>query len=118
MKFGNPGERLRKKKWNLDELPKFEKNFYTEHPEVQRMSQVGLYLLPTRAVVPRGFNSVLFLSLFPRAVRDGRFSEKEGDHFKRLRVSQGDCGFSPGAIPSSVNPPLAFISFALCLPEA
>lgn len=42
MKFGNPGERLRKKRWNLDELPKFEKNFYTEHPEVQRMSQVNL----------------------------------------------------------------------------
>ncbi|XP_017272481.1 probable ATP-dependent RNA helicase DDX17 [Kryptolebias marmoratus] len=39
MKFGNPGERLRKKRWNLDELPKFEKNFYTEHPEVQRMGQ-------------------------------------------------------------------------------
>ncbi|KAM4584577.1 putative ATP-dependent RNA helicase DDX17 [Odontesthes bonariensis] len=39
MKFGNPGERLRKKRWNLDELPKFEKNFYTEHPEVQRMDQ-------------------------------------------------------------------------------
>ncbi|KAM6966608.1 putative ATP-dependent RNA helicase DDX17 [Tautogolabrus adspersus] len=38
-KFGNPGERLRKKRWDLDELPKFEKNFYTEHPEVQRMSQ-------------------------------------------------------------------------------
>ena len=40
MKFGNPGDRLRKKKWNLDELPKFEKNFYNEHPEVQRLSQV------------------------------------------------------------------------------
>ncbi|KAK7913558.1 hypothetical protein WMY93_013769 [Mugilogobius chulae] len=39
MKFGNPGDRLRKKRWNLDELPKFEKNFYTEHQEVQRMSQ-------------------------------------------------------------------------------
>uniref|UniRef100_A0A667XSG6 RNA helicase n=1 Tax=Myripristis murdjan TaxID=586833 RepID=A0A667XSG6_9TELE len=38
-KFGNPGDRLRKKKWDLDELPKFEKNFYSEHPEVQRMSQ-------------------------------------------------------------------------------
>ncbi|XP_049601992.1 probable ATP-dependent RNA helicase DDX17 [Syngnathus scovelli] len=38
-KFGSPGERLRKKRWDLDELPKFEKNFYTEHPEVQRMSQ-------------------------------------------------------------------------------
>ncbi|XP_048102007.1 probable ATP-dependent RNA helicase DDX17 [Alosa alosa] len=41
-KFGNPGERLRKKKWDLDELPKFEKNFYTENPEVQRMSQYEL----------------------------------------------------------------------------
>uniref|UniRef100_A0A8C7F683 RNA helicase n=1 Tax=Oncorhynchus kisutch TaxID=8019 RepID=A0A8C7F683_ONCKI len=39
-KFGNPGERLRKKKWDLDELPKFEKNFYNEHPELQRMTQV------------------------------------------------------------------------------
>ncbi|XP_073329454.1 probable ATP-dependent RNA helicase DDX17 [Pagrus major] len=39
MKFGNPGERLRKKRWNLDDLPKFEKNFYTEHPDIQRMSQ-------------------------------------------------------------------------------
>lgn len=47
MKFGNPGERLRKKRWNLDELPKFEKNFYTEPPEVQRMSQVIFYSLST-----------------------------------------------------------------------
>ncbi|XP_030591255.1 probable ATP-dependent RNA helicase DDX17 [Archocentrus centrarchus] len=38
-KFGNPGDRLRKKRWDLNELPKFEKNFYNEHPEVQRMSQ-------------------------------------------------------------------------------
>ncbi|KAL6455623.1 hypothetical protein MHYP_G00354740 [Metynnis hypsauchen] len=38
-KFGNPGDRLRKKKWDLDELPKFEKNFYSEHIEVQRMTQ-------------------------------------------------------------------------------
>ncbi|XP_061079058.1 probable ATP-dependent RNA helicase DDX17 [Conger conger] len=41
-KFGNPGERLRKKKWDLEELPKFEKNFYTEHPDVQRMSQYDM----------------------------------------------------------------------------
>lgn len=39
-KFGNPGDRLRKKRWDLNELPKFEKNFYNEHPEVERMSQV------------------------------------------------------------------------------
>ncbi|XP_034045517.1 probable ATP-dependent RNA helicase DDX17 [Thalassophryne amazonica] len=41
-KFGNPGERLRKKRWDLNELPKFEKNFYTEHPEVQRMGQYDI----------------------------------------------------------------------------
>uniref|UniRef100_A0AAQ6AAY5 RNA helicase n=1 Tax=Amphiprion ocellaris TaxID=80972 RepID=A0AAQ6AAY5_AMPOC len=39
-KFGNPGERLRKKHWNLDELPKFEKNFYQQHPDVARRSAV------------------------------------------------------------------------------
>lgn len=39
-KFRNPGERLRKKRWDLNELPKFEKNFYNENSEVQRMSQV------------------------------------------------------------------------------
>ncbi|XP_048847119.1 probable ATP-dependent RNA helicase DDX5 isoform X1 [Brienomyrus brachyistius] len=37
-KYGNPGERLRKKHWNLEELPKFEKNFYQEHPDVTRRS--------------------------------------------------------------------------------
>ncbi|XP_054615868.1 probable ATP-dependent RNA helicase DDX17 isoform X5 [Dunckerocampus dactyliophorus] len=41
-RFGNPGDRLRKKRWDLNELPKFEKNFYTEHPEVQRMSQYDI----------------------------------------------------------------------------
>uniref|UniRef100_UPI003AAE41CB probable ATP-dependent RNA helicase DDX17 isoform X3 n=1 Tax=Centroberyx gerrardi TaxID=166262 RepID=UPI003AAE41CB len=41
-KFGNPGDRLRKKKWDLNELPKFEKNFYSEHPEVQRLSQYDI----------------------------------------------------------------------------
>lgn len=40
-KFGNPGDRLRKRHWNLDELPKFEKNFYKEHPEVTRRSMVS-----------------------------------------------------------------------------
>uniref|UniRef100_A0A3Q3Q4B4 RNA helicase n=1 Tax=Monopterus albus TaxID=43700 RepID=A0A3Q3Q4B4_MONAL len=35
-KFGNPGDRLRKKQWNLDELPKFEKNFYQQHSDVAR----------------------------------------------------------------------------------
>lgn len=55
MKFGNPGERLRKKRWNLDELPKFEKNFYTEHPEVQHISQVNFKIL-TPEVILKGPN--------------------------------------------------------------
>lgn len=37
-KFGNPGDRLRKKKWDLSTLPKFEKNFYVEHAEVARIT--------------------------------------------------------------------------------
>ncbi|XP_057699224.1 probable ATP-dependent RNA helicase DDX5 [Corythoichthys intestinalis] len=37
-KFGNPGDRLRKRHWNLDALPKFQKNFYQEHPDVTRRS--------------------------------------------------------------------------------
>ncbi|XP_061740570.1 probable ATP-dependent RNA helicase DDX17 [Nerophis ophidion] len=41
-RFGNPGDRLRKKRWDLNALPKFEKNFYTEHPEVQRMTQYDI----------------------------------------------------------------------------
>lgn len=41
-KFGNPGERLRKKHWNLDELPKFEKNFYQEHPDTSHRALVRL----------------------------------------------------------------------------
>lgn len=43
-KFGNPGDRLRKKQWNLDELPKFEKNFYQQHPDVARRSMVRAML--------------------------------------------------------------------------
>ncbi|XP_077426023.1 putative ATP-dependent RNA helicase DDX5 [Vanacampus margaritifer] len=35
-KFGNPGDRLRKKHWNLDELPKFQKDFYQEHADATR----------------------------------------------------------------------------------
>lgn len=39
-KYGNPGDRLRKKHWNLDELPKFEKDFYQQHPDAARRSLV------------------------------------------------------------------------------
>ncbi|CAL8285816.1 unnamed protein product [Boreogadus saida] len=54
-KYGNPGERLRKKHWNLDELPKFEKNFYQPHPDVVRRppQEVELYRR-TKAVTVKG----------------------------------------------------------------
>ncbi|XP_064594732.1 probable ATP-dependent RNA helicase DDX5 isoform X2 [Liolophura sinensis] len=35
-KNSQPGERLRKPKWDMSRLPKFEKNFYVEHPNVTR----------------------------------------------------------------------------------
>ncbi len=56
-KFGNPGERLRKKHWNMDELPKFEKNFYQEHPEVARRTPVSKHAMQLGV----GFFHVLFI---------------------------------------------------------
>ena len=37
-KFDMSGKNLRKPKWNLSELPQFEKNFYREHINVQNRS--------------------------------------------------------------------------------
>nr|KAF6415469.1 DEAD-box helicase 5 [Molossus molossus] len=56
-KFGNPGEKLVKKKWNLDELPKFEKNFYQEHPELARRTaqEVETYRR-SKEITVRGHN--------------------------------------------------------------
>lgn len=34
----SPGQHLRKPKWDLDALPKFKKDFYREHPNVQNRS--------------------------------------------------------------------------------
>lgn len=33
-KFGQPGERLKKPRWDLEKLAPFKKNFYREHPDV------------------------------------------------------------------------------------
>ncbi|XP_073500339.1 probable ATP-dependent RNA helicase DDX17 isoform X2 [Phyllobates terribilis] len=56
-KFGNPGERLRKKRWDLNELPKFEKNFYTEHPEVLHMAMHEVEeLRRKKEITVRGIN--------------------------------------------------------------
>ncbi|XP_022315716.1 uncharacterized protein LOC111119633 isoform X2 [Crassostrea virginica] len=37
-----PGENLRKPRWDLSRLPKFEKNFYVEHPGVSSRSQMDI----------------------------------------------------------------------------
>ena len=38
----SPGQMLRKPKWDLDALPKFKKDLYREHPNVQNRSMVGI----------------------------------------------------------------------------
>ncbi|GBO27481.1 hypothetical protein AVEN_259525-1 [Araneus ventricosus] len=40
LKGKQPGERLRKPRWDMSKLMPFQKNFYHEHPNVQRRSQV------------------------------------------------------------------------------
>lgn len=42
-----------KKKWNLDELPKFEKNFYQEHPDLARRTAVSDRLIPVVSSISR-----------------------------------------------------------------
>lgn len=37
----SPGQYLRKPKWDPDSLPRFEKNFYREHANVQMRSMVS-----------------------------------------------------------------------------
>ncbi|XP_038064445.1 probable ATP-dependent RNA helicase DDX17 isoform X2 [Patiria miniata] len=41
-KFGQPGERLRKPRWDQAKLTPFEKNFYKEHPDVSNRPQVDI----------------------------------------------------------------------------
>lgn len=40
--YSGPGATLRKPRWDVDSLPKFEKNFYKEHPNVQARSQLDV----------------------------------------------------------------------------
>ena len=41
MKGSQPGERLRKPRWDMERLPKFEKNFYNELPVTAQRSDVS-----------------------------------------------------------------------------
>ncbi|XP_068118959.1 probable ATP-dependent RNA helicase DDX5 isoform X2 [Hyperolius riggenbachi] len=56
-KYGNPGERLVKKKWNLETLPKFEKNFYQESPDAARRTpqEIEQYRR-SKEITVRGYN--------------------------------------------------------------
>lgn len=40
-KGSQPGSNLRKPKWDMERLPKLEKNFYVEHPRVANRSPVS-----------------------------------------------------------------------------
>ena len=40
-KFNQPGSSLRKPRWDMDSLPRFDKNFYREHPNVQARTAVS-----------------------------------------------------------------------------
>lgn len=40
LKNSQPGERLRRPKWDMAKLPKFQKDFYQEHPNVASRTMV------------------------------------------------------------------------------
>ena len=40
---GQPGSTLRKPRWDLSRLPRFEKDFYREHPDVANRTQVNYH---------------------------------------------------------------------------
>ena len=42
MKGSQPGQSLRKPRWDMETLQKFEKNFYSEHPAVANRSPVSV----------------------------------------------------------------------------
>ena len=43
--YNGPGASLRKPRWDMNSLPRFEKNFYREHPAVQARSNVHLFVV-------------------------------------------------------------------------
>ena len=48
MKGSQPGERLRKPKWDMARLPRFEKNFYVEHQQVSTRTEVSTHYYKLR----------------------------------------------------------------------
>ncbi|XP_045214081.2 uncharacterized protein LOC123564505 isoform X2 [Mercenaria mercenaria] len=56
-KGSQPGASLRKPKWEMDRLPKFEKNFYVEHPRVTNRSPMEIQAyLSTHSITSHGQN--------------------------------------------------------------
>lgn len=49
-KGSQPGSNLRKPKWDLTRLSKFEKNFYVEHPKVANRSPVSRMHVTNKSV--------------------------------------------------------------------
>ena len=45
LKGTQPGQGLKKPRWDIHKLPKFEKNFYREHPAVTRRNHVRFFIL-------------------------------------------------------------------------
>lgn len=110
-KFGNPGDRLRKKKWDLSELPKFEKNFYSEHTEIQRMSQVRKWHTAFFwFTYPFGIPSIYisnvsncFFTPICFTVWDGRVSQEKRDHCQGLWVPEASTTLPSGTVSSWVT---------------
>ncbi|XP_022105084.1 probable ATP-dependent RNA helicase DDX17 isoform X2 [Acanthaster planci] len=56
-KFGQPGDRLRKPRWDPSKLAPFEKNFYKEHPDVTNRSPVEVdHFMRERSITTKGRN--------------------------------------------------------------
>lgn len=96
-KNSQPGERLRKPRWDLQRLPKFEKNFYREHINVTNRSMEEIQdFLNTHDTTIRGRNT-------PKAI----FSFEEAGYPDYVMAGISKCGFSDPTPIQSVGWPIA-----------
>ncbi|XP_014786133.1 probable ATP-dependent RNA helicase DDX5 isoform X1 [Octopus bimaculoides] len=96
-KNSQPGERLRKPRWDLSRLPKFEKNFYREHPNVtnRHLDEVQAFLKSNDTTI-RGRNP-------PKAI----FSFHEAGYPDYVMEGIAKCGFANPTPIQSVGWPIA-----------
>ncbi|CAE1322455.1 DDX5 [Acanthosepion pharaonis] len=96
-KNSQPGERLRKPRWDLSRLPKFEKNFYREHISVTNRSMDEIQdFLNEHDITIRGRNT-------PKAI----FSFEEAGYPDYVMDGISKCGFSDPTPIQSVGWPIA-----------